>query len=327
MAHFHVAPCSFNVECSHLSIHDALYLVGSIPILGTWQPSAGVRLRTSKADFPCWRTQVLLPCDVDLEYKYVAVRGQEVLWEQSANRLLRLKPDVFALCQINDGKFGHVAPSIISAAQHVESSIEKRRVSPRLSPRRGSIRDKPVASPRITSRALSDDAISEESEHDMSTIFVVDHQLPFECTKGSDGAWILTPKEQTASSRLSYLRIPCEGERLYAVKYIGSPGFFVPENEQSSLAAALLKVQCFPVFMQSETQDVSYKKYISSVLLPSFASVYAPAGSITAADDEVSSLRWFSLPQLCSPVSSCPSPSLSPVPLRYPRVVWRSRCW
>lgn len=37
--------------------------------------------------------------------------------------------------------------------------------------------------------------------------------------------------------------------------------------------------------------------------------------------------RWFSLQQLCSPVSSCPSPSRSPAPLRFPRVFWRSRYW
>ena len=288
MAHFYVSPCSFRLDCSWLSPHDALYLVGSIPILGTWQPQAGIRLRTSEVEFPCWRTQAILPCDVEIHYKYVAVRGQEIVWEQSANRLLRLKSHSFEFFQINDGNFGDGAPSCVNAPQHVQSSFDNRK---RVSPRRISSREKLATSPQSTPRGFSD-TISEESEDDLSTIFVVDRELPFECVKGSDGGWILTPKEQTASSRLSYLRRPCEGEKLYAVKYIGSPGFYVPECDQSSLAAALLEVHCFPVFMQSEAQDSSYKKYISSVLLPSFASVYAPASSITARDDEVSSKLW-----------------------------------
>jgi trehalose 6-phosphate synthase len=246
-------------------------------------------LRTSEREFPRWGVQVILPCDIDVEYKYVAVRGQEVLWEQSANRVLRLKSHSFVLCRIIDGTFGSSDRLSISDPQHVEPSFDKRK-SPR-SPRRTFSRDQLTQRPE-TAPFILNGSISEESETELPTVFVIDRELPFECRKGIDGAWILTPKEQTASSRLASLRQPFEGQSPYTVRYIGSPGFYVPESDQASLAAALLEVHCFPVFMQSEAQETSYKKYISSVLLPSFASVHAPVGSITATDDEVSRKLW-----------------------------------
>jgi trehalose 6-phosphate synthase len=290
MPHFHVCPCALKLVCSWLSPHDALYLVGSIPLLGTWQPSAGIRLRASERDYPCWGVQVILPCDVDIEYKYVAVRGNEVIWEQSANRVLRLNSHSFVLCRINDGTFGINLRLSISDPVRVEPSFDFKRKSPR-SPRRTLSRDHLAQRSEIAAFSLSD-SISEESETELPTVFVIDRELPFECCKGSDGDWILTPKEQTAGSRLASLRQPYDGQSPYNVRYIGSPGFYVPESDQSSLAAALLEVQCFPVFMQSEAQETSYKEYISSVLLPSFASVHAPAGSISATDDEVSRKLW-----------------------------------
>lgn len=286
MAHFHVTPCAFKLDCSWLSPHDALYLVGSIPILGTWQPSAGIRLRTTDVEFPSWRAQAILPCDFDIYYKYVAVRGHEIVWEQCANRSLRITSGSFVLCQVNDGNFGDGLRISSTAPQHTQLHLDPRNRSPRRICRQQRVSRQELCNLTFNS------TISEENEDDVFTIFVLDRELPFQCVKSSDGAWILTPKEQTASSRLAYLRQPQEGERLYSVKYIGSPGFYVPESDQASLAAALLEVHCHPVFMQSEVQDTSYKKYISTVLLPSFTSVYAPAGRVTAADDEVSSKLW-----------------------------------
>jgi trehalose 6-phosphate synthase len=194
------------------------------------------------------------------------------------------------LCRINDGSFGINIRVSISDPVQIEPSFDFKRKSPR-SPRRTLDRDRLLLRTDITAFRLSD-TISEESDTELPTVFVIDRELPFECCKGSDGAWVLTPKEQTASSRLASLRQPCEGQSPYIVRFIGSPGFYVPESDQSSLAAALLQVQCFPVFMQSEAQETAYKKYISSVLLPSFASVHAPVGSITATDDEVSRKLW-----------------------------------
>ncbi len=287
MPQYQVSPCAFKLVCDWLSPHDALYLVGSIPLLGSWQPSAGIRLRTSEIEFPCWRTQVILPCNVDIEYKYVAVRGHETVWEQSANRVVTLKSQRFVLVHINDDKFG-VNKRL--SFNHVETSYDPL-VHKRLSPR-GQRRSYDQLVTTGGTFSLND-TISEECDGALPTIFVIDRELPFECIRGSDGSWILTPKEQTAGSRMAFLRQPYHGQAPYVVQYIGSPGFYVPESDQPSLEAALLRVHCFPVFMQSEAQEASYKKYISSVLLPSFASVYAPVvGSIAAVDEEASGQLW-----------------------------------
>lgn len=288
MPYLSVCPCKFSVVCSWTNPHDKLYLVGSIPLLGSWQPFAGIRLRTSDSAYPSWVCQVFLPCEVEIEYKFVVIRGTEAIWERTANRLLKLKSDSNSRCCINDGTFGD--------ANRVNISEPLPGTSPRDSPQRSprSLR-RGIASGFQTltlgSSSLGASAtIAEDSESALPNIFVIDCDLPYKCSKGSDGSWFLTPREYTVSSRIACLREPYEGHSPFVVKYIGLPGFYVPDEDQASLAAALKQVDCFPVFLQSEAQGVAYKKYIASVFLPTFASVHA--GGVTATDNEASSKLW-----------------------------------
>lgn len=67
-----------------------VYVVGSIPQLGSWNPAAAVPLTTNSGTYPRWNGSALLPPNTDIEYKFVIRQdGQPVIWETGANRTLR----------------------------------------------------------------------------------------------------------------------------------------------------------------------------------------------------------------------------------------------
>lgn len=62
-----------------------VFVVGSIPALGSWSPAAAVPL--SSATYPVWRGTVALPANTYLEYKYLKKDPDgTVEWESGANR-------------------------------------------------------------------------------------------------------------------------------------------------------------------------------------------------------------------------------------------------
>ncbi|KZW01365.1 glycoside hydrolase family 13 protein [Exidia glandulosa HHB12029] len=64
---------------------DNVFVVGSIPALGTWDPSKSVAL--SSATYPIWATSVNIADGTDFEYKYIVKKGNgEVEWEADPNR-------------------------------------------------------------------------------------------------------------------------------------------------------------------------------------------------------------------------------------------------
>ncbi|MEU6858000.1 carbohydrate-binding module family 20 domain-containing protein [Glycomyces sp. NPDC046736] len=79
-------------DCVNVSAHvtgtnmgDEVYLVGSIPQLGSWTPASGLHL--SGATYPTWKGTVTIPSGTAFEYKYVIIRsGGAVVWESGANR-------------------------------------------------------------------------------------------------------------------------------------------------------------------------------------------------------------------------------------------------
>ena len=245
-------------------------------------------MRTSDSEYPSWVCQIFLPCEVKLEYKFVVIRGTETIWERSVNRYLRLKSDRNGRCHINDGTFGNATRVSIAEPPPRTSPHDSPKRSPR-SPRRGSASGSALLA--MGSSSLGANAtIAEDSDASLPKIFVIDCDLPFKCSKGCDGSWVLTPREYSESGRIACLREAYEGQSPFVVQYIGSPGFYVPDEDQAALAAALKQVDCFPVFLQSEAQGIAYNKYIASVLLPSFASVHT--GGVTATDHEASSKLW-----------------------------------
>jgi alpha-amylase len=62
-----------------------VFLVGSIPALGSWDPAAAVPL--SAAGYPTWSTTVSLPASTGFQYKYLKKNPDgTVTWESDPNR-------------------------------------------------------------------------------------------------------------------------------------------------------------------------------------------------------------------------------------------------
>jgi len=84
----------FCVTCADTRVGQHIRVVGSTPELGAWTPPQSPPLATTAADFPLWRSSVLIPVDEDtpVEYKYVICdgEGRAMRWEERANRSLHL---------------------------------------------------------------------------------------------------------------------------------------------------------------------------------------------------------------------------------------------
>jgi alpha-amylase len=62
-----------------------VYVVGSVPALGSWAPGSAIPL--SSAAYPVWSAAVSLPPNTYVEYKYIVKDGSgNVTWESGANR-------------------------------------------------------------------------------------------------------------------------------------------------------------------------------------------------------------------------------------------------
>ena len=76
--------CQFAVT-AHTWWGQEVYLVGSLPELGVWQPHQGVHM--SAATYPVWRVEVDLPAGTSFEFKYVKINPDGgVEWETGGNR-------------------------------------------------------------------------------------------------------------------------------------------------------------------------------------------------------------------------------------------------
>jgi len=78
----------FAILCSVPKAQQHLYLVGSCPELGEWNPHKGVKLNDS--EFPIWSSIVHIPRDrIPFEYKYVMLDlDGKVFWESRFNRMM-----------------------------------------------------------------------------------------------------------------------------------------------------------------------------------------------------------------------------------------------
>ncbi|MFR9774789.1 carbohydrate-binding module family 20 domain-containing protein [Micromonospora sp. MS34] len=63
-----------------------VYVVGSLPQLGAWNPAGGVKLTTSTSSYPTWTGAVDLPAGTPFEWKLVKIGNGAVQWENGPNR-------------------------------------------------------------------------------------------------------------------------------------------------------------------------------------------------------------------------------------------------
>jgi alpha-amylase len=62
-----------------------VYIVGSIPALGSWNTANAVAL--SSRNYPSWTAALSLPTNTYFEYKYIKIDGSgNVTWESGNNR-------------------------------------------------------------------------------------------------------------------------------------------------------------------------------------------------------------------------------------------------
>jgi alpha-amylase len=61
-----------------------VFVVGDTPALGNWDPAHAVAL--SPAAYPVWRATVGLPPSTSVQYKYLKMDGNQVIWESDPNR-------------------------------------------------------------------------------------------------------------------------------------------------------------------------------------------------------------------------------------------------
>ncbi|WP_428964181.1 carbohydrate-binding module family 20 domain-containing protein [Micromonospora fluostatini] len=64
-----------------------VYVVGSIPQLGNWNPGSGVKLSTGTSTYPSWTGTVDLPAGASFEWKLVKIGNGQTVWESGANRV------------------------------------------------------------------------------------------------------------------------------------------------------------------------------------------------------------------------------------------------
>ncbi|MFD0267328.1 carbohydrate-binding module family 20 domain-containing protein [Streptomyces sp. NPDC127106] len=67
---------------------DQVFAVGSVPALGSWDPSHAVPLDAH--GYPVWAAEASIPSDSPVEYKYLVKKTDGTLtWEEGANRLMQ----------------------------------------------------------------------------------------------------------------------------------------------------------------------------------------------------------------------------------------------
>ena len=89
---------------------------------GYWKTDKGFKLETKDGEYPVWQGQALIHSGFSLEYKYIIVRNDEVIWETGpVNRSLKTS---FEMMIVDDGWFNGVrvgvqtAPKVEVLANH-----------------------------------------------------------------------------------------------------------------------------------------------------------------------------------------------------------------
>ncbi|WP_436498632.1 carbohydrate-binding module family 20 domain-containing protein [Actinokineospora sp. HUAS TT18] len=73
---------------AHTTWGQNVYIVGSVPALGSWNTANAVPMTTDASTYPRWRGSSALPANTRIEYKFIIREpGKPVIWETGANRV------------------------------------------------------------------------------------------------------------------------------------------------------------------------------------------------------------------------------------------------
>ena len=73
------------------TLGEYIHIVGSHYSLGSWNPEKSIKLITDPYTYPYWATPALqVPMNTVVEYKYLFIKGETVIWESLGNRKIFL---------------------------------------------------------------------------------------------------------------------------------------------------------------------------------------------------------------------------------------------
>lgn len=85
---------TFSVECLATKPGEAVYIVGSVPELGSWCIAQGLRCTTTADAFPVWTSpEVAVNATENIEFKLVIATEEDAafpVWEGGANKTMQL---------------------------------------------------------------------------------------------------------------------------------------------------------------------------------------------------------------------------------------------
>lgn len=75
---------TFNVTAGFTTFGQQVFVVGSIPELGSWNPARAVPLYTTASTFPVWTGDAQLPANTSIEFQYIVKNpdGSVANWEK-----------------------------------------------------------------------------------------------------------------------------------------------------------------------------------------------------------------------------------------------------
>ncbi|CAI2372636.1 unnamed protein product [Moneuplotes crassus] len=120
-------------RCESTKPEERIILVGSLPELGSWDPSKGVKLLTDATCFPFWSGTIHIPTMSTFEYKYVivnSINNTVSRWEElpdNGNRILTVKQKGIFSVEEQEGS-RHIQIKMIKLTKSI-SSIFKNRLS------------------------------------------------------------------------------------------------------------------------------------------------------------------------------------------------------
>lgn len=85
------SPVLFHVVNDATALGDQVFVVGSDPGIGSWEPSRAVMAETATDLFPNWAAATQLTAGARVEYKFIVRRGDgSIAWEPGPNRVVNV---------------------------------------------------------------------------------------------------------------------------------------------------------------------------------------------------------------------------------------------
>ena len=236
---------------------DAVYVTGNAPILGYWKTDKGFKLETGDGQYPVWTGQALIHSGFSLEYKYIILRGGEVIWETGpVNRCLKTSLEMMI---VDDGWFNGVRVGVQTAPLQQDGDS----IGPASEAEDKGQKVSLGALKKVNSAGSKAGSTSSSNLGKGQGVVIVAAVLPVKVGKNAAGTYDIAWDTKRTVSKL---RDPNRN-----FKYVGWVGVAVPEEDQAAVRERLIKeFDCFPVFLDHGVAYRVFDLFCQSVLSPLF---------------------------------------------------------